>query len=348
MAVLLVGSVVATIGVSSKLNSDAWSLSPSEAVITAARGVLLECVDDVSTECVSSRMSRATLLLGPVATNAAYELVRDENPLFAYACHGAGHAAGLAAYQQSQVLEVALGYRGPACQGSYMHGVFDGWAGSRAMTNSAFDSVLPICESATGYHGVYYCFEGYGHAAWLLTHDLGRAVDMCGRSRKWEARQGCLEGVVMQRWAPVVGEKNSADRLDDIVPACRTLAPWMTGTVMDEAFGPEIPEAGSSIDACLRAATYPLGLFLIDVTRGDDVAWRDATSTFISRCNTYHAAGDRVADADRDRCLVEYGEYAFFYSEANPVAANSWCNLLPEAVQGACLRRVAEAARENA
>ena len=332
--------------------SDIWSPTASPALVDAARTRILQCVDPtvdsktrVDAECMSRAITDTVVQYGPVAYNTAFDALRSSEPLLAFYCHQQGHVAGTAAYRKAGSLERALSYRGPACQGAYLHGVFDEWSSSASPDSTQFASAAALCDTATGELGRYYCFEGFGHAAWNVLRDTNASVGLCELSSWIDAREGCLEGIIMQHFAPIVGESGDPEaKIDDIAGLCASLPNWKTPTLQTAgAHG-----AGSSRSACRRAAVFPFGSPLFAVPTGDDAAYRTGVREYFKRCDALLDRTDPTSGADREFCIVEAGEHNLYYESMDVPRALEWCREVITELQEQCAERVTRSAKDNA
>lgn len=140
-----------------------------------------------------------------------------KHPTFFLPCHNLMHT--VVKFLPKDVYElrkILLAIKKPACQGGLVHGVFDAVSLSNA-TLEELRSIGDVCENYEEWYQktndstykslALYCSDAMGHASYDTTKDLNNAVERCYQVLDlYEQRIPCVEGVMMQRYAPASGE----------------------------------------------------------------------------------------------------------------------------------------------
>ena len=349
---------------------DRWTTTPSTASMERATRVVSNCVTATESSCLTDAFTRSLETNGPVATLRAYDAVRISHPLMANHCHTAGHTAGRLAFSLAgDDVARALVMLEPICQSAYSHGVLDAWARafddsvSPSQVQAEFAAVMARCERTPAGDARSLCFDGIGHATLLFQRGfvesssdlpddevLSRAVGLCGSASRPDGREGCVAGILMQLFAPVVstGTTRAADDLGAFCAAW-DLAWW------PEAF--QSVEEGVSLtvrSACRGGTIYPLltAFGATNPSRIDDrIEW------YLDECDALADPRDPESSVEVGYCRGALG-YALLYTAGlDTTTALEWCRDAVEVdssraarqplTYGTCRDKVLEVAASN-
>lgn len=321
----------------------AVTLLPSST--STASGSLTACAlptREAIESCLNDRLPAMTLELGPEVSMEALRQLIDKAPLAAAACHAPTHASGRAAYLERGDLSQALAYLKSTCQSGYQHGVFDAWAQAvprgKQERDAAFGHAAALCDQAPQGWTRYLCFDGMGHAAWLTSDgSLDAAVDVCEESKTVDGRDGCVAGIVMQRFAPVlVDEPVEREPIAELGGVCRQVndAAW------EDALA--LPETSPRV-ACRRGAVYPIGMEVANMN--PDSAPDDLLERFTELCESLADPRDRYSQRDVEGCLHAWGFAAWSFTRGDETRTRDICTKAGGEWMDACLAQVDEEVR---
>jgi hypothetical protein len=137
-------------------------------------------------------------------------------------CHAAGHDAGIAAYKAEEDKWIAIIQRSAQliCNSALLHGVFTA-AGVGGLTENQWDFVLNWCDTLNPLKDkIANCGDAIGHAAWDQFKEPKRSVLICEKLSTELWRSECSEGVLMQRYAPVVSESPGEELPENLTTLC--------------------------------------------------------------------------------------------------------------------------------
>ncbi|MFM7089144.1 MAG: hypothetical protein ACKOW9_06485 [Candidatus Paceibacterota bacterium] len=344
--VLVIVALISVFLVYSKDNSKAelWSNKSQPSFERVAKMEIEACLTlSEPGNCLNKAMTELVVRYGAASVWEAYRSVQRENPVASRNCHVPGHLSGAAAYKESKSLKSSLAYLEPVCQGAYIHGVYEAWGlAERLLSDEGrYERMLQAgrpCEEAREGFATFLCYEGLGHAVWMLLADMEKSFDVCGRFSTDDARAGCVEGVVMQRYLPLIEDKVlAAEGVENVADGCKSLKHvWssLSGDLVGKSAG----------EACRESAST---LYIMDLGgRGVVSDLEEASGEFISRCRSLRDERDKTSEEDVNWCLDRVG-WAFWYlSDASLERGMEMCELYATNKDG-CVRILKETAEDN-
>jgi hypothetical protein len=137
-------------------------------------------------------------------------------------CHSAGHDAGIAAYNAEKEKWIAIIQRSAQliCNSALLHGVFTA-AGASELTENQWEFILNWCDTLNPLkEKIANCGDAIGHAAWDQFKEAKKSVLMCEKLSTELWRSECSEGVLMQRYAPVVSDSPEEELPENLTTLC--------------------------------------------------------------------------------------------------------------------------------
>lgn len=231
--------------------------APAETQIVSATEAISRCLPvslDGDNECLTTTMTATALREGPAAVYIAVQRLVAQHPDLSVVCHTPGHTVGQEVFKAVGSLEATLPAADVSCGGSYLHGLFDAF-GDTSPTAGEYLTAAQSCNALPS-DRTNLCFDGLAHNLWRTLRSPQAVSEVCAAAYTAAGRNGCLGGVMMQKYAPLLGEPTDdiSSILSTLAPFCAQLPAW-----------PPLPSDPQQITApCLRAAVYPFRVLFLD------------------------------------------------------------------------------------
>ena len=324
---------------------DYWSGEAVDSLVKVAESEIDGCLlKSDPGGCLNEVMVSLITRVGPASSWEGYRNVQSRSPQASKNCHVPGHLSGVASFNESRSLTRSLNYLEPVCQGAYIHGVYEAWAHyvrdrDVNVDVGLFKNASKPCAVSISYPGRFYCYEGVGHAVWMLTGDMAKSFEVCGSFTSNDARGGCVEGVVMQRFLPLIDDDVFiAEGVENVSEGCKEFLPsWSMSSSEGEVLL-------TPYQLCRRSAST---LFIMDlggVVGLDNI--ESESELFIKRCESLFDEKDFSSKADVSYCLDRAGWAYWYRSDAKLDVGRDLCEKYSVKLEG-CIATLKETAREN-
>ena len=334
------------LGVQREPRFSVGSTSESNVVgVISGLQLCLPMLEREESDCLYQHMPRLALLYGPNAVLEGVWRIGEEYPAVRFNCHTPGHEMGRVVYNELGSLRKALTGADDRCMGSYIHGVFDAWSA----TPKEHDDFVMAAKLCNGYSqgSTNLCYDGLAHSLWSKLGSADEVSQVCGVADKSEGRYGCLAGVLMQMYSPVIGEaSNKLVNFGSELPRfCNSLSEW---SVLDSTTGGFGSYNNPSIKlACVNGSLTVLKDLYLDKVlskvKPGSITPRveSAIEEYLQGCKSLsHLAGLEL-ESFLSECESVVGGYLYLYapienSEISREACNRWFSNSRKSLQ-ACL-----------
>jgi len=163
------------------------------------------------TPCFQKYVAEVAKEADPADFFAGVKAVVVERPDVFAVCHDSGHKGSDTILRrfwnpedpiedQHRQLKKVFSVVNDTCMSGFIHGLFDTLGYLKAEPDS-FNTALEACVEASARAATQFdCADGFGHAAWEATGDLGKATGLCTMFPENDKRVICDGGIIMRMY----------------------------------------------------------------------------------------------------------------------------------------------------
>ena len=258
---LIISLSVLFINTKSDTSFESYNASAEQKDINRILNCIPKSISDGINKCLSDEMVKISLVRGPNQVMNLIVKASETNPRVLIDCHNSGHDMGRALYKEIKDLKKLIPLYTPVCGGSYIHGVFDAWEMEKPSLNDFTIAAKECNKLDITSHSP--CYDGLAHILWRVYPSEKSLAEICSIGITGQARTGCFGGVLMQKYAPAIGEATNDIKLalKEIPNFCANLPEWKPLPIAEGFGSNDNPNINA---ACFDSASYVFRVYNLD------------------------------------------------------------------------------------